>query len=170
MSFITLEFIVLVHKPLSILIACISATIVTLTFIVATLTTTDNYLIGLIGFATSIAVYLLCFYLLCFHLLIAKERKAVNDTRNVIASDKRKYGEMGNRIDAKASELAINSAEVSYFLEQLSSAIEQSSDDVNTLAAAAEQMSLNTNQMNENALLASNQANNAMSGSETCSN
>jgi len=43
----------------------------------------------------------------------------------------------GKNIDDKASKLAINSAEVSFFLEKLSSAIELSSEDVDRLASAA---------------------------------
>ncbi|WP_286232687.1 methyl-accepting chemotaxis protein [Thalassotalea sediminis] len=64
----------------------------------------------------------------------------------------------GRDIDNLSSKLAINSAEISFFLAQLSNAIEHSSDDVNRLATAAEQLSSNTNQINENATRASEQA------------
>jgi methyl-accepting chemotaxis protein len=69
-------------------------------------------------------------------------------------------------IDSQASELAINAAEISFFLEQLNAAINKSSDDVNQLATAAEQMSASTNEINNNAALASSQANLAVKASE----
>ena len=64
----------------------------------------------------------------------------------------------GQSIELKASELAINSAEVGYFLEQLANAIHHSGDNVDSLATAAEQMSSNTKAINDNAALASQQA------------
>ena len=51
-----------------------------------------------------------------------------------------KVTQAGKEIDNKASELAINSAEVSFFLEKLASAIDESGKDVDSLATAAEQM------------------------------
>mgnify|MGYP001943128202 CR=1 FL=1 len=78
-------------------------------------------------------------------------------------------GLVGEIIGNKASELAINSAEVSFFLEQLSSAIEKSSEDVDRLATAAEQMSVNSKQINDNAAIASKQSNQAMHASSSSS-
>ncbi|AAZ25296.1 methyl-accepting chemotaxis protein [Colwellia psychrerythraea] len=78
-------------------------------------------------------------------------------------------GVIGGEISNKASELAINSAEISYFLAQLSGAIEQSSEDVDRLATAAEEMSANSKQINDNAVLASQQASHAMSSSNASS-
>ncbi len=72
----------------------------------------------------------------------------------------------GENIDIKVSELAINSAEISFFLEQLSQAISVSGDDVDRLATAAEQMSSNTKQINENASLSSELSNQAMSATQ----
>ncbi|MBL4911429.1 MAG: methyl-accepting chemotaxis protein [Alteromonadaceae bacterium] len=69
-------------------------------------------------------------------------------------------------IDNQASELAINAAEISFFLEQLNTAINKSSDDVDQLATAAEQMSVSTNEINNNAALASKQANLAVKASD----
>jgi len=74
-------------------------------------------------------------------------------------------GEIGNQ----ASELAINSAEISFFLGQLSGAIENSSQDVDRLATAAEQMSANSKQINDNAVLSSQQASQAMTASTASS-
>ncbi|OUR63086.1 chemotaxis protein [Colwellia sp. 39_35_sub15_T18] len=76
---------------------------------------------------------------------------------------------IGERISSKVSELAINSAEVSYFLEQLSSAIEKSSQDVDRLATSAEQMSVNSKQINDNAAIASEQSSQAMLASSSSS-
>lgn len=79
------------------------------------------------------------------------------------------FTKIGEEIGIKASELAINSAEVSFFLAQLSNAIESSSEDVDRLATAAEQMSLNSKQINDNAGLASQQASQAMEASTASS-
>jgi len=76
---------------------------------------------------------------------------------------------IGGEINNQASELAINSAEVSYFLGQLSAAIAKSSEDVDRLATAAEEMSANSKQINDNAELASQQANQAMTASSSSS-
>ena len=79
------------------------------------------------------------------------------------------YANIGDKIGTQASELAINSAEISFFLTQLSLAIEKSSDDVNRLAAAAEQMSVNSKQINDNAERASQQSSEAMNASSSSS-
>ena len=73
----------------------------------------------------------------------------------------------GKNIDDKASKLAINSAEVSFFLEKLSSAIELSSEDVDRLASAAQQMSTSIQVMNDNAAIASLQSSEAMTATST---
>jgi len=75
------------------------------------------------------------------------------------------HNQAAKKIDNQASELAINAAEVSFFLEQLNHAINKSGDDVNQLATAAEQMSTSTNEINNNAALASSQANLAVKAS-----
>lgn len=76
---------------------------------------------------------------------------------------------IGQSIGNTASELAINSAEVSFFLNQLAQAIEISSEDVDRLATAAEEMSANSKQINENSSLASEQASLAMTASSSSS-
>lgn len=65
----------------------------------------------------------------------------------------------GQSIEAQTSELAINSAQVSHFLEQLANAIKHSGDNVDNLASAAEQLSSNTKAINDNAAIASKHAN-----------
>ena len=55
------------------------------------------------------------------------------------------------QIDIKTSGLAINSAEVSFFLQQLADSISNSSDDVERLAAAAHQISVNAEHIMANA-------------------
>jgi len=79
------------------------------------------------------------------------------------------FANIGEQIGGQASELAINSAEISFFLTQLSEDIEKSSDDVDRLATAAEQMSMNSKQINDNAERASQQASEAMSASSSSS-
>ncbi|MBA6262407.1 methyl-accepting chemotaxis protein [Colwellia sp. Bg11-12] len=89
-------------------------------------------------------------------------KKNGNLTQEYLAS-------IGQSIGSTASELAINSAEVSFFLNQLSQAIEKSSEDVDRLATAAEEMSANSKQINDNASLASEQASLAMTASSLSS-
>ncbi len=93
-----------------------------------------------------------------------------------VSSDKRQeeqpidqFTEIGEAIGIKASELAINSAEVSFFLAQLSKSIDSSSEDVDRLATAAEEMSVNSKQINDSSIIASQQASQAMSASTASS-
>ncbi|MBA6328088.1 methyl-accepting chemotaxis protein [Colwellia sp. MB02u-6] len=82
--------------------------------------------------------------------------------QDILCNQASKASIAGKNIDDKASELAINSAEVSFFLEKLSSAIELSSEDVDRLASAAEQMSISIKVMNDNSAIASQQSSQAM--------
>ena len=88
------------------------------------------------------------------------------DIVNLLADKLIQHNKSAKIIDSQASELAINAAEISFFLEQLTAAINKSGDDVNQLATAAEQMSASTNEINNNAALASSQANLAVKASE----
>lgn len=90
------------------------------------------------------------------------DTSAQQNLQDVLVQQAKKTAIAGKNIDDKASELAINSAEVSFFLEKLSSAIELSSEDVNRLASAAQQMSTSIQVMNENAAIASQQSSQAM--------
>lgn len=110
---------------------------------------------------TAFAIATLSFLLIFFNV---KQRK-INSKNKPTEESTKQFAKIGEKIGIKASELAINSAEVSYFLAQLSTAIEKSSEDVDRLATAAEQMSVNSKQINDNAALASQQANQAMSAS-----
>ena len=105
-------------------------------------------------------------FVACRQLLTEKLSSAAQDNQ---AKSNSTYSDVGNNIVNKASELAINSAEVSYFLAQLSAAIEKSSQDVDRLATAAEQMSLNSKQINDNATLTSKQTSQAMTASSASS-
>lgn len=102
---------------------------------------------------------------------IVSQRYSDHDesTKNAFQHSSDHFAEVGEKIGVQASELAINSAEISFFLTQLSEAIEKSSNDVDRLATAAEQMSMNSKQINDNAEHASNQANQAMSASASSS-
>ncbi|MBU2923669.1 methyl-accepting chemotaxis protein [Colwellia sp. 4_MG-2023] len=79
------------------------------------------------------------------------------------------FTNIGEKMGSQVSELAINSAEISFFLTKLSEAIEKSSDDVDRLATAAEEMSMNSKQIHDNAELASQQASQAMNASSSSS-
>ena len=82
--------------------------------------------------------------------------------QDILCKQVNKTSVAGKSIDDKTSRLAINSAEVSFFLENLSGAIELSSEDVDRLASAAEQMSISIKVMNDNAAIASQQSSQAM--------
>jgi len=104
-------------------------------------------------------------------LFITKQKQA-NTEHNAKATSQQlpdHFDKIGENIGNQASELAINSAEVSFFLTELSKAIEKSSDDVDRLATAAEQMSMNSKQINENAERSSQQASQAMNASSSSS-
>ncbi|WP_085300031.1 methyl-accepting chemotaxis protein [Cognaticolwellia mytili] len=82
--------------------------------------------------------------------------------RQIIQEQSNKTAQVGKTIDDKTSELAINSAEVSYFLTKLSDAISTSSEDVDRLSYAAKEMSKSIEIMNENAAIAYQQSSKAM--------
>ncbi len=88
-----------------------------------------------------------------------------NSDENKLNDCNRRIARVGKEINNQAGELAINSAEVSFFLGKLSSDIESSSDDVDRLANAAEHMSSNTKEINDNAAVASEQSSRAMEAS-----
>ena len=108
-------------------------------------------------------------FLLIFFIAKANKPSEDNIPDDKTTQSKTYFARIGEQIGMQASELAINSEEVSFFLTQLSKAIEKSSDDVDRLATAAEQMSMNSKQINDNAERASQQANHAMSASSASS-
>lgn len=87
--------------------------------------------------------------------------------KDIFTRQTKKAATAGRSIDNKTSKLAINSAEVSFFLDKLSSAIALSSEDVDRLASAAQQMNISIQVMNENAAIASEQSNQAMASTST---
>ncbi|MFQ3266588.1 MAG: methyl-accepting chemotaxis protein [Colwellia sp.] len=101
--------------------------------------------------------------------IILKQSQKIAENLAEQTPSKVELAVIGGEIDSKASELAINAAEISFFLTQLSGAINQSGDDVDRLATAAEQMSANSKQINDNAVIASQQASNAMAASTASS-
>ena len=129
------------------------------------------------GYFESPLFYTLCIFIIsCVSLLLFSSviNKQALQAIAFSTEDEKKHGNaelgaIGSEISNKASELAINSAEISFFLGQLSGAIEQSSEDVDRLATAAEEMSANSKQINDNATLASQQASHAMSASNASS-
>ena len=80
---------------------------------------------------------------------------------NQIAS----FNHAGGDINDCASNLAINAAEVAYFLQELFQAIEKSSKDADKISIAAHDMSAVTQEVNENATFAAQQSDKAMQAS-----
>jgi len=121
--------------------------------------------------ATGLFLLVSAITLFFFGNIIAKQAQQTfaNLPENIQTHTTEELSQIGGQISNQASELAINSAEVSFFLGQLSGAIEKSSEDVDRLATAAEQMSANSKQINDNAVLASQQANTAMTASTASS-
>ncbi|WP_440875163.1 methyl-accepting chemotaxis protein [Thalassotalea sp. PLHSN55] len=116
-------------------------------------------------------VLILLLAIICLVYIIIFSQASINDDKDnskQTSTDspiEQKITAVAQAINSSASELAINSAEVSFFLEKLSQAIEKSSKDVDLLAISAEQMSNQSQEINGNASLAAEQANQAMSAS-----
>ena len=113
----------------------------------------------------------LCFVIFAFSItiLLSKANQS-NTSQNQQAGSSNSdilkiINKAGKEIDNKASGLAISSAEVSFFLAQLAKDIETSNADIDRLATAAEQLSANTKQINDNASIASEQSNQALDAS-----
>jgi methyl-accepting chemotaxis protein len=85
-----------------------------------------------------------------------------NDEINSNIASQQRISDIGKEIDNQTSELAINSAEISFFLDQLSASIKSSGEDVNSLATATELLSSNTKLINENATTAAEQSTEAL--------
>ena len=75
------------------------------------------------------------------------------------------FNQAGGSINDSASHLAINAAEVAFFLQELFQAIERSSKDADKISIAAHDMSNTTKEVNRNATLASEQSDQAMQAS-----
>lgn len=75
------------------------------------------------------------------------------------------FNQAGGKITDSASHLAINAAEVAFFLQELFQAIEKSSKDADDISIAAHEMSTTTAEVNEHATLASQRSNKAMQAS-----
>jgi len=124
------------------------------------------------AFITSLLLFFISAISISFGIIILlklHQQALASSANDEQALSKSALAQIGGKINNQASELAINSAEVSYFLGQLSGAIDKSSEDVDRLATAAEQMSANSKQINDNAVLASQQANTAMTASTASS-
>ncbi len=77
-----------------------------------------------------------------------------------------KMTKVGQEIGQRASELAINSAQVAFFVQQLASDIELSGDDASRVAAATEELAANTKEINHNALMTAQSSQDVQSASE----
>jgi len=154
-------------------ILCSALTVTVLNVIIQNLII--NNLVAISSFFIGSTILLL---VVLYFLVFLPENKKIKDLHQILANSDNnlsiaqiikkqaeKITHAGQTIDNKASELAINSAEVSFFLDKLATAIEDSGQDVDRLAAAAEQMSLNTRTINDNAALAAEQATQAVAAS-----
>ncbi len=118
--------------------------------------------VGLVYTASNLlnfSSYLIAFILLLVNfLLVLAFYGRINSSPEIEEQHKNttdvNISKVGEKIGEQTSKLAINSAEISYFLDQLSASIKSSGNDVDSLAGATEQLSLNTKQINENALAA----------------
>ena len=108
--------------------------------------------------ATGISIFVVVLLVL---ILFSKQKNKQDRAPLVVSDDKKQLNELANRFAKKASGLAINSAEISFFLDQLASSIDNSSNDVESLAAAAHQISINTEAITQSANTSSEQARSA---------
>ncbi len=109
--------------------------------------------------------FILIFILLWLFYNTTSPHKITLPEHDTLANKISYMNHAAKNIDDKTSELAINAAEISFFLDQLNAAINKSGDDVDQLATAAEQMSASTKEMSQNAVLASSQAEQALQAS-----
>jgi methyl-accepting chemotaxis protein len=138
-------------------VTCINAVLISGFYFLSEKLITSTPLIIISGFIVS-----LCISLISFFIFQKKNQPTPIEASN---QPNKSVSLVGEKMTEQTSELAINAAELSFFLAQLSQAIEHSSEDVKRLATAAEQMSSNSTQINENSDIASQQANQAMSAS-----
>jgi len=73
--------------------------------------------------------------------------------------------EVGRSVEKRASELAINSAQVAFFVSQLAQDIEESGGDACAVAAATQQLVANTKEINLNAQMSAQSAKDAQDAS-----
>ncbi|MGB0895683.1 MAG: methyl-accepting chemotaxis protein [Parashewanella sp.] len=104
---------------------------------------------------TSVSVFLLAALILS----LVKVQEKVEKSKTIAINEKAdRFDGVSKTFATKTSELAINSAEISFFLDQLANSIVRSSNDIERLAAAAHQISINTEEITQNAELSSEQA------------
>ena len=116
-----------------------------------------------VGLAVTL-LFILCSSSLASYVLFntSTPEKSNENTQKSQLIDSEKMANTGKDIDNQTSKLAISSAEISFFLGQLTHAIGQSSQEVNTLSSSAQMLSTSTKEMTSNASLASDQAKQAM--------
>ena len=94
------------------------------------------------------------------------EFSSITSSADLIKEHQIKMTNVGQEIGERASELAINSAQVAFFVQQLASDIELSGDDASRVAAATEELAANTKEINHNALMTAQSAQDAQQASE----
>ena len=146
-------------------------------FFAITLTTTLSLIIALFGDSFSalwqkFTVIFSCSFILAFLIINAtfKQLNARLSQQEDCSTDEscdNKIARVGREINNQTGELAINSAEVSFFLTQLAQAISASSRDIDSLVDAAEHLSANTRDINSHSAIASEQSNQAKQASSS---
>lgn len=118
-------------------------------------------------FVSNILILIIC----TFIIFLFSSRSHKQSQKNSPSDEEKRHQEKTSKtsmeIGSQASELAINSAEISYFLDKLTAAIESSTQDVDRLATAADEMSVNSKKINDSALVASEQASRALTASSS---
>jgi methyl-accepting chemotaxis protein len=79
------------------------------------------------------------------------QRPLTHSLANTLINREKEITNAGCEIEKRASELAINSAQVAFFVQQLAKDIETSGDDASRVAAATEQLVASTKEININA-------------------
>lgn len=131
-------------------------------------------------FASALIFTLLCFIVVFLsvrylielptqqqHRKIAKGANVADgaDIVNIVERREEEITGVGREIGERASELAINSAQIAFFVEQLAVSIDNSGNDVSCVAAATEQLVASTKEINSSAFLTAELAAKAMDSS-----
>lgn len=80
----------------------------------------------------------------------------------IVEQREQEFTGVGREISDRASELAINSAQVAFFVQQLAASIDSSGDDVSRVATATEQLVASTTEINNSASITAELAVKAM--------
>jgi methyl-accepting chemotaxis protein len=142
-----------VFMPINFYKALLVSFVVSCVYVLSTFFTDRVIFITLILFLITILLNLIIYKL-----------KHIDENLQANESDSNQHNiaNFGKKIDNQASQLAINSAEISFFLDKLFTSIKASGDDVDSLVKATSQLSSNTKLINDNATKAADQSTEAL--------